>query len=129
MLDRPASGAPAGEASPPAPPAVTISAESFPGLCMGISVLTSLSLTKIGMDGLNEDEAALLTNALLRNAEAWDVARLVENPRVAAGLDLGGAFISIMVPRILADLKKRKGPSSATQAAAAAHDDAQPTAA
>lgn len=133
MLDRASAelgggGEGAAAAASPAP-SVTISAESFPGLCMGVSVLTSLSLVKIGFDGLSEKEAQLLTDALLKNAVAWDLTALIQNPRVAAGLDLGGAVVSILIPRIIADAKKRQAASSSPQPGPPAGHEAQPAAA
>ncbi len=92
--------------SPPAPPAITV--EQFPGLCMGAAMLTSLSLHKIGFAPLTEDEGKALTAALLKNAEAWDLGTLLQNPKAAAALDLGGCLIAILMPRILADAKKRE---------------------
>jgi hypothetical protein len=126
MLDRADAGLEAGQRdggaqSPVAPAPLAITVEQFPGLCMGASVLMSLSLNKIGFDALTEDEGKALTAALLKNAEAWELAGLIGNPKVAAALDLLGVGVAILTPRIIADAKKR-APKSPTQEAAAEPD-------
>jgi hypothetical protein len=107
---------PAAEA--PAPLAITV--ESFPGLCMGASMLTSLALNKIGYDALSEKEGEALTTALLKNAMAWDLSSVLESPRAAAAVDLAGCVIAILVPRIIAESKRR--PATELQAAVAERD-------
>jgi hypothetical protein len=89
-------------------------------------MLTSLSLNKIGYGALSEKEGEALTAALLKNAQAWDIGKYIENPRVAAALDLAGVFVTIMTPRVIEDARRRAAaaPSSPTQAAAAAVTDA-----
>ncbi len=86
---------------------------------MGASMLISLSLNKIGYAALTEDEGKMLTAALLKNAEAWELAGLIGNPKVAAALDLLGVGVAILTPRIIADAQAR-APKSPTQQGAAA---------
>jgi hypothetical protein len=122
MLDRASGELDAkGEGTPAAPPAITV--EQFPGICMGASMLVSLSLNKIGFDALSEDEGKALTSALLKNAEAWQLAGIIGNPKVAAALDLLGVGVAILTPRIIADAAQRR-PKSPTQEAAQAAADA-----
>lgn len=101
------------------PAALAITVESFPGLCMGASMLMSLSLHKIGFEPLSPDEGKALTEALLKNAQAWDLSEYIGNPKVAAVIDLAGVGIAILMPRIVADAK-RKSASPTQQAAAVA---------
>jgi hypothetical protein len=101
-------GDPAAPAAAPA--SVTITVEQFPGLCMGASILASLSLHKIGYDSLTEEEGKALTAALLKNAEAWDLGSMLQNPRAAAALDLVGCGVAILLPRILAEQKAKASP-------------------
>jgi len=117
MLDR--ADAQLAPPAPAAPPVVAITVEQFPGLCMGASMLMSLSLNKIGYAALTEDEGKALTAALLKNAEAWELAGLIGNPKVAAALDLLGVGVAILTPRITADAQAR-APKSLTQQGAAA---------
>jgi hypothetical protein len=100
---------------------VPITVENFPGLCMGASMLMSLSMHKIGFDALTESEGQALTGALLKNVQAWELDQYLENPRVAAGADLLGCLVAMLMPRIIADAKKRQ-PKSPTQEHAAASD-------
>ncbi|HUZ71612.1 MAG TPA: hypothetical protein VMU87_01390 [Stellaceae bacterium] len=112
----------AAAAAPPQPAAPAITVEQFPGLCMGASMLTSLALHKIGYDALTPHEGEALTAALLKNAEAWDLDQYLGNARVAAGLDLVGCFVAILMPRIIADA--RKGQASPAMRAAAERAEA-----
>jgi hypothetical protein len=100
-------------------PQITI--EQFPGLCMGATMLVSLSLHKIGYAALTEKEGEAVTAALLKNALAWDLSTMLENPKAAAALDFAGCMVAILLPRIIAESSKPA--PSAIQAAAAARDD------
>ncbi len=108
----------AAEGAAPAAPKAPLSVEQFPGLCMGAAMLSSLALHRIGFDPLTPQEGEALTAALLKNAVAWDLDKYFENPRVAAVLDLGGCFVAILMPRIIADARRRT--ASPTQMSAAA---------
>lgn len=104
-------------AQAPAPAAPSISIEAFPGLCMGVTMLTSLSLHKIGYGSLTDDEGKALTAALLKNAMAWDLSTMLENPKAAAALDLGGCLIAILLPRIIAENQPKAAPHVVAEAA------------
>jgi hypothetical protein len=99
---------PPATAPAPAPvTSITISAESLPGLCMGVTVLTSLGLARIGWGALTEAEGRQLSDAILKNIIAWNLIDNIADPRIAAGLDLGGAVLAIVVPRMVNELTRR----------------------
>lgn len=116
--------------APATAPSGALTVEQFPGLCLGASLLVSLSLNKAGFGPLTEEEGKGLSAALLKNCEAWGLGAIaVQNPRAAAGLDLAGIGLAIFVPRIIGEIEKRiAAPRSPTQAAAAAASGVAPAA-
>lgn len=105
-------------ASPIASDAPTpAAAVNLPNVCFGAAVFASLALSKIGFRPLDEAEGDKLGKALLRVCAAYELT--IGDEKVACLLDLGALGVTIMVPRIMEDMKARKARNaSPTQAAA-----------
>ncbi|HEY3917730.1 MAG TPA: hypothetical protein VGL83_08045 [Stellaceae bacterium] len=114
--------APASATSSSAAPAAIapLEAQSLPGVCMGVSGLCSLSLYKLRLRELDSHEAEALTNAMLRNLEAWDIT--IEDPKMAAAADLIGCASGIIMIRVVEKLRELEAvrARSPVQAATAA---------
>lgn len=102
-------------------PQPALMAVNFPGVCMGATVLMSLGMMKIGFGPLTEAEGKQLTDALLKMIDAYEIS--IGNKKVAATLDLAGVMTAILLPRIMADIERRKKPASPTQQAAAENNE------
>jgi hypothetical protein len=98
-------------------------ADQFPNVCFGVAMFTSLALGKIGFGALTEDEGQRLGKALLRVVNAYNIS--IADERVASVVDLGGLACAIMLPRIMADIAKRKAEhATPLQEATHAREDA-----
>ncbi len=106
--------APKDDAAPSAQ--LVIDAAAYPGLAMGITGIMTVGLVRLRMAALTDHEASALTAAILENLNAWDLSLFITDPRWRAGLNLGGALVGIMVPRIISDIRRMT--ASPTQHAA-----------